>query len=448
MKKALSTILAAVMLVGAVSGCAGGGATSSDVTTIEIWTGDASAKQTWTELINEYNKGEGKEKGIAIKFKFTTDNQTETDVAAQQGKLPDIVTPSFTQVEQFIKQGDIVALEDVAGLADFAANYKTPVIENQNYFDGKLYSVSSFTTTAGLLYNKDLFKAAGIVDENGEAKPPKTFDEMLDAAKKITDKEKGVYGYAFPLTFSAYYTLWCPMQNSFTKPMLKVDYDNLTYDYENYFKAFEYMLKMRDDGSLFPGSETLDNDTARAYFAEGLVGMMPSISWDVGVLTAQFVANCDWDVAPYPVYKEGQESPRYQEPGGNFYITKNGAEKGEKMAEAYKWLYSSDVITRFYETGAKIPSNPEMVKEGAVCAIPQAKSYMDLVDDNYKYEIMPKIAIDGDGYNDVFKKIWADATTLEEGLKDLNERATTAFRKAVDDGSVDVEYLKEVNNIK
>lgn len=448
MKRRLSAVLATVMLTGIVSGCNTNGG-SSDVTKIEIWTGDASAKQVWTELVNDYNSGEGKEKGIEIKFKFTTDNTTETDVAAQNDKLPDVVTPTYSQIKQFVKQGNIVALEDVEGLAEYAANYKTAKIEDKNCFDGKLYGLMTNTMTAGLIYNKDLFKEKGIVDENGEAKPPKTLDEMVEVAKKLTDSEKGIYGYSFPLNTGTYHTMWAPAQNAFSKRMLNVDFDNITYDYEGYFTLLGYMMKMRDDGSLFPGAETLDNDSSRAYFAEGLVGMMAGMSWDVGVLTSQFVANCDWDVAPYPVLNESESNPTFQEPAGAFFITKNGAAKGEKMAEVYKWLTSSEVITRFYETGVKIPSNPEMVKEGATTENKQFESFMNLIDDDYAvYWTDPTISIEGENRDDVLKKVWAGTVTSEEALADLNKRATDAFKKAVDAGDVDIEHLKEVNKLK
>jgi multiple sugar transport system substrate-binding protein len=46
-----------------------------------------------------------------------------------------------------------------------------------------------------LYYRTDLVKAAGFVDDKGNAKPPATMEELLAYAKKINDPANGVYGY-------------------------------------------------------------------------------------------------------------------------------------------------------------------------------------------------------------------------------------------------------------
>lgn len=69
--------------------------------------------------------------------------------------------------------------------------------------DNKLYSMPFNTSTPILYYNKDMFKAAGLDPE----KPPRTFEEVADAAKKLTVREGGkvtrpgltlaIYGWFF-----------------------------------------------------------------------------------------------------------------------------------------------------------------------------------------------------------------------------------------------------------
>ncbi|KYZ75589.1 ABC transporter substrate-binding protein [Anaerosporomusa subterranea] len=69
--------------------------------------------------------------------------------------------------------------------------------------DNKLYSMPFNTSTPILYYNKDAFKAAGLDPE----KPPRTFEEVAEAARKLTVKEGGkvtrsgmsiaIYGWFF-----------------------------------------------------------------------------------------------------------------------------------------------------------------------------------------------------------------------------------------------------------
>ncbi|UKI35906.1 MAG: hypothetical protein L6V93_17925 [Clostridiales bacterium] len=50
----------------------------------------------------------------------------------------------------------------------------------------------------------------------------------------------------------------------------------------------EAIMQIKSDGSYYPGAEGIDNDPARARFAEGNIGMKIGYSWDVGVLNDQF----------------------------------------------------------------------------------------------------------------------------------------------------------------
>jgi len=54
---------------------------------------------------------------------------------------------------------------------------------------GKIYGVPAFTFVDWVYYRKDWFEQAGI------SGPPKTLDEFVDAAKKLTDPAKNRYGF-------------------------------------------------------------------------------------------------------------------------------------------------------------------------------------------------------------------------------------------------------------
>ena len=54
---------------------------------------------------------------------------------------------------------------------------------------GKIYGVPAFTFVDWVYYRKDWFEQAGI------GGPPKTLDEFVDAAKKLTDPAKNRYGF-------------------------------------------------------------------------------------------------------------------------------------------------------------------------------------------------------------------------------------------------------------
>ena len=141
-------------------------------------------------------------------------------------------------------------------------------------YNGHYYTVLSGTVICGLLYNKDMFKAAGIVDENGEAKPPKTYAEMREYAKKLTNTKKRQYGFILPGkstgTYWSFEVQW-PMMASVGHDGF--DINTGKYDYSGMAPILQTIMDMKNDGSCYPGIESIDADPARARFAEGNVGM-------------------------------------------------------------------------------------------------------------------------------------------------------------------------------
>lgn len=67
----------------------------------------------------------------------------------------------------------------------------------QEYENLPLYGLPWYYGVGILGYRTDLFIEAGIVDEDGNPKPPKTWPEFLVACQKLTDPDAGRYGIAW-----------------------------------------------------------------------------------------------------------------------------------------------------------------------------------------------------------------------------------------------------------
>ena len=448
MRKIISLLIAVSVFASVMTGCGTKTASTDDgLTVVHVWTGDGGGRAVWEELVDKFNKTTGKEKGIKIDWTTLAANSGEASpiaVAQQNGQLPEIFATSLEEVKKFAGTGDILPIEDFKGGAEFLQDYGQPGIEGRNMFDGKVYGVYVSSNVPGIIYNKDLFKKAGLVDANGEATPPKSFDEIISFAKKITDTKSGIYGYSFPLKFGTAYTLSAPLASSFKDGLAVIDYDNLTVDFSNWKYAWDWMLKMRDDGSLFPGAESLDNDTSRAYFAEGKIGMMPAMSWDVGVLTTQFVADCDWDVAPFPIYEGCEAAPVWRDLSGSYYLSKNAKKiDDEKVMEVYKFITSLDTRKAMYENGIRISCKKDVLEVADNSKIDKRfLKFAEILDERYEVKAMPSYALEGDSAEVVWQKVWADKMSVDDAIKDLTARSSEAFKKAVESGKIDVSIYK------
>lgn len=91
--------------------------------------------------------------------------------------------------------------------SDFA-----PVPWQATFYNKHQYGLPLDVHPIGLYYNTKLFKQAGIVDEQGNAKPSRTFDEFLDAARRMTKDTNGdgridQWGFVFTWQRSNWFTI-------------------------------------------------------------------------------------------------------------------------------------------------------------------------------------------------------------------------------------------------
>src|SRR5271169_5502680 len=131
------------------------------------------------------------------KIELTTipDNQMVTKLATgvQAGDVPDLVSFDLIYMPDFMKAGFLVDLTDQLK-AD--PNYATVAQAYKDIatYDGKVYGAGFTPDVSILVWNKDLFKKAGLDPE----KPPQTVAEIHEDAKKIRALGPDTYGFYFP----------------------------------------------------------------------------------------------------------------------------------------------------------------------------------------------------------------------------------------------------------
>ncbi len=361
-KRILSVALCAA-IAASMAGCsketAGG-----DVTTITVWTGNGGDKAFITKEIENWNNTTGKEKGIRIDYTVQEGSIGEKlDLAFSSGKAPDIFQGGT--LAQLVANDQIAAYEDLPGGDALVKKFEKYIEEDMNRINGKTYMLPVSVTTYGLIYNKDMFKKYGIVDENGEAKPPKTYDEMREYAKILTHPENQEYGIMLPLKNEWFALTDIQVASSANQGFVEFNPEKGCFDYTGYQPIIDMYLGIKADGSYYPDPEGIDNDPGRAQFAEGNVGMKLGASYDVGVYNDQFPAKCDWGVAPYPTADEKVVYPTDMTNNGYLCINKKSAETkdAEKLFEVFKWIHGDEVLRALYEEGKAIPYDNKIVED-------------------------------------------------------------------------------------
>ena len=410
----------------------------SNLIKVRVWSADGQNKLLMTKKVDEFNETIGKEKGIKIEYRVIRDDiDNKIAKKVKKGDVPELFGGGGTLIG-LRETGDVIPINALPGGSEFL-RARVPELIVPITEDGKERNVYSFgirKITGRLIYNKDLFKKAGIVDENGEPTPPETWDEFIEYAKRIHEYDSTKFGVAFPMAEPSIigYGLSRAVSESLGAKYEKDEANNRIRCLGPEL-AVDILRRVKKDGSCFPGAQTLNNDTLRHQFAQGNIGMFFACSWDVGVLTEQFPAKCNWGVAPYPTLEKGVRYKESEFINGTMSIGVS-ALKSEKKAKAvmevFKWLYSEEMLLEHYESEQWILVDENIRKKADESKM--SEQWLAFCK-NLKVAEAPeeRISLKNGMSNTLLIDAWAGEISFDELVERANEEATEAYEKEFND---------------
>ena len=155
---------------------------------------DGKLAREMTRLTKVYNDSQ---KEVAVTAAYTgsyDDTKLKAQAAANAGKPPAVVLMSANFVLDLKLAGDVISLEpmlkaDGTTRAKFLDDF-WPAVQPNAIVDGELYAIPYQNSTPLLYFNVDHFKEAGLDPK----KPPQTWAELVDAAKKLTRADRMGFG--------------------------------------------------------------------------------------------------------------------------------------------------------------------------------------------------------------------------------------------------------------
>jgi multiple sugar transport system substrate-binding protein len=166
----------------------------------------ASGANAAQRLIDLWNSGHPDK----ITLTVIPDNQMVSKLATGvgAGDVPDLISFDLIYMPDFMRAGFLTDITDsMKGDPNFGRVAKA--FTELATYNGRLYGTGFTPDVSILIYNKDLFKKAGL-DPN---QPPKSLAQIHDYAKKIRALGPDIYGF--------YFSGSCPGCNIFTtSPMM------------------------------------------------------------------------------------------------------------------------------------------------------------------------------------------------------------------------------------
>ena len=191
MKRRFPRMIAAALaltLLLSVTGC--GSSDGKTHLTFQIW--DIAQRDGMQAMCDAYT---AQHPDVVIEVQVTSWSEywTKLEAAAESNTMPDIYWMHTDQILYYADFGILADLTDLYDAEDpnfYADHYSEISLSNASGTDGKLYGVPKDKDNVLLVYNKEMFDAAGVAypDESW------TWDDMEAASAQIYQKT-GKYGY-------------------------------------------------------------------------------------------------------------------------------------------------------------------------------------------------------------------------------------------------------------
>jgi multiple sugar transport system substrate-binding protein len=320
-----------------------------DGTHITMWSRAATQARA-DALVQAYNASH--KNHIDVTYVPTDDYQTKVGAAAAANSLPDLFSADVVFMPNWTSAGLFQDLTARIATLPFAANIAQGAISASTW-DGKKYGLPFVVDLSVWMYNKKLFREAGLDPE----KPPKSLPEFAADAHAVAKLGGDIHGTFFGGD--------CPGCNVFTwwpiawadgeKVMNSEGAESYLNSAENkaIYAAFRGMV---DDGTaLMPDSKTETGPTWTGYFPKGKIGIMPMPASMQGMANAA-LADADIGVAPIAGVKGGTSTFI----GGDAI----GISRDSKVADAawnfLAWVESDDAQIGVVAKGGNVLSRPDL----------------------------------------------------------------------------------------
>lgn len=347
---------------------------TDDGTEITLWTRSPLERQA-KNVVEAYNKSHKNQ----VKLEIIPNDDMEGKVggASQTDSLPDILAGDVVRIPYWASEGIFTDITKQIDGLDNKADLQQGHIE-AGTVDGAEYTLPFITDVSVMVWNKNLYKEAGLDPEQG----PKSIDQFVEQAKKVAALNKdGVAGSYLAgqsggaLVFDLFPSVWADGESVMNKDGSEATLDNDSM--KGVLDAYKELANTTN--GLGAGSKEETGATWTAPFANGKIGVMPYPNTST---TALFDAEKDGGfevgVAPIPGTKEGKTSTFLG--GDAMGISKDSKHVAQAWNFLY-WLMQSDAQKEVFADQGDTASNIQTLKTAYKDADPRIQTINSVIID-------------------------------------------------------------------
>ena len=410
------------------------------VTQISWWHAMTGANAEVVDKIAKDFNASQKDYELVPVFKGTYPEALNAGIAAFRAKqAPDIlqVFDVGTGV-MMAAEGAVKPVADVlteSGTQFDKGQYLPGIVAYYSKPDGTMLSFPYNSSSPILYYNKDIFQKAGL-DVNT---PPKTWNEVWEAAKKIKSSGAAACGYTSTwLTwihtenFAAWNNVsWATQQNGLAGGDVELKINAPLY--VNHFQALADLAK---DGTFKYGGRTSE---AKQLFLAGECGILTESSGGLGDIVK---SGMNYGIGQLPYDSDAPGAPQNTTPGGaSLWVFGGKSEEQYKgVAAFFTYLSKTEVQEYLHQKSGYLPvtlAAYEATKKSGFYEknpgreTPILQMMGKAPTDNSKGVRLPNLPQVRDIQNEEYEKMLAGQQTAQQALDNAVSRGNAAIKEAL-----------------
>jgi multiple sugar transport system substrate-binding protein len=317
--------------------------------------------------------------------------------------IGDIVIVDNPDHQAMASQGAFADITDKVKSTNLSTLYFKGAFSS-TVFKGKNYGLPFVSNATVMYYNDELLKAGGV------AKPPVTWSELREAAKKLTSGDR--YGFCFSGVGTEEGTF------TFLPFLWSTGSDLDTFGDAGTVKALEFWdTLINTDKSVSKAVIGWSQGDVYAQFIAGKCAMMINGPWQLPNFKRDKVA-FKWGVSAWPKDKETVSILG----GENFAVgnTKNADEAWKFLA----WLTRPEHLKPLILANGSLPNRSDMAKDATWTSDPITKVFLEQV-------AVAKPRAYGAKYPQISEQVWTAFQSVASGKKsaaDAAKEAATAIK--------------------
>lgn len=388
-----------------------GGNNGDDQVEISVWGMGEEAKS----LPKIAEKFEEDNPNIKVKVQAIPWDQAHdkllTAVASKSG--PDVVQMGTTWIPEFAEAGALMDLKP--HFKDYQeldpANFAEGSVETAKYED-KIVSVPWYIDTRVLYYRTDLLA------EVGYKEAPKTWEELSDAAKKLSDRGDNMYGISIDPKEQSLAFMFARQNGS----KLFDEKGQPLFDQPEFVEAVEYLNSFYENGST---PVDLGLDITQTFIGEGITPMFISGPWMVKMINdIAPELKGKWSTAVLPAGRENNQSIL----GGSNLSVFNYSKNQDAALKFLAYMSKPETQLEWMELTNSLPATNEAWKNEQLANNELYSTFGEQLQNARSMPTIPEFEKIAQTFLSSFERIYRGQVEVKEELKSFNEQANNILK--------------------